>query len=76
MYFREHGAPLSAKLLSNTTAVGRLASIPVVAEAVNWSNRQPTLRGLMEKMLGVHRDANVPEYHHPTACLLYTSRCV
>lgn len=67
VHFREHGAPLSAKLLSNTTAVGRLASIPVVAEAVNWSNRQPTLRGLMEKMLGVHRDANVPAYHHPTA---------
>ncbi len=67
VHFREHGAPLSAKVLSNTTAVGRLASIPVVAEAVNWSNRQPTLRGLMEKTLGVHRDANVPEYHHPTA---------
>jgi len=67
VHFREHGAPLSAKVLSNTTAVGRLASIPVVAEAVNWSNRQPTLRGLMEKTLGVHRDANVPAYHHPTA---------
>lgn len=67
VHFREHGAPLSAKLLSNTTLVGRLASIPVVAEAVNWGNRRPALRGLMEQALGVHRDAHVPEYHHPTA---------
>jgi len=67
VHFRNHGAPLSAKLLSNTTAVGRLASIPVVVETVNWGNRQPALRGLMEKTLGVHRDAQVPAYHSPTA---------
>ncbi|MFZ5636590.1 MAG: heterodisulfide reductase-related iron-sulfur binding cluster [Pseudomonadota bacterium] len=67
VHFRQHGAPLSAKLLSNTTTVGRLASIPVVVEAVNWGNRQPALRGMMEKTLGVHRDAQVPPYHSPTA---------
>ena len=67
VHFRKHGAPLSAKLLSSTTAVGRLASIPVVVEAVNWGNRQPALRGAMEKTLGVHRDAQVPAYHSPTA---------
>ncbi|HOV58578.1 MAG TPA: Fe-S oxidoreductase, partial [Rhodanobacteraceae bacterium] len=31
--FRKEGAPASAKLLSNTRTVGRLASIPVVVEA-------------------------------------------
>lgn len=67
VHFRKHGAPLSAKLLSSTTTVGRLASIPVVVEAVNWGNRQPALRGAMEKTLGVHRDAQVPAYHSPTA---------
>lgn len=67
VHFKAHGAPLSAKLLSSTTTVGSLASIPVVVEAVNWGNRQPALRGVMEKTLGVHRDAQVPAYHSPTA---------
>jgi glycerol-3-phosphate dehydrogenase subunit C len=67
VHFRKEGAPMSAKLLSSTTTVGSLASIPVVVEAVNWGNRQPALRGVMEKTLGVHRDAQVPAYHSPTA---------
>lgn len=67
VHFKAHGAPMSAKLLSSTTTVGSFASIPVVVEAVNWGNRQPALRGVMEKTLGVHRDAQVPAYHSPTA---------
>ncbi|MBS0455834.1 MAG: Fe-S oxidoreductase [Proteobacteria bacterium] len=63
----EHGSPAAAKLLSNTRLVGRLASIPVVVEAVNWGNRNPTARKAMAKTLGVHPDANVPAYHHPSA---------
>lgn len=65
--FRQKGAPVSARLLSNTRGVGRLASIPVVAETVNWSNRSRAMRGLLEKAVGVHRDARVPEYHSDTA---------
>ena len=57
----------SAKLLSNTRMVGKLASIPVVVEAVNWANRTPAFRGLLEKTMAVHRDAQVPGYHSPTA---------
>jgi hypothetical protein len=41
--------------------VGRLASIPVVAGVVNKANKSPAIRGLMEKQLGVHRDAVLPE---------------
>ncbi len=65
--FRKRGAPASAKLLSNTKTLGRLASIPVVVEAVNRANRNATVRGLVEKTLGVHRDARVPTYHSRTA---------
>jgi Fe-S oxidoreductase len=39
----------------------------VVVEAVNWGNRNATLRGAMEKTLGVHRDARVPPYDAKTA---------
>lgn len=65
--FRNEGAPASARLLSSTRVVGRLASIPVVAEAVNRGNRSPALRGLLERTLGVHREARVPSYHSRTA---------
>ncbi|HEV2607219.1 MAG TPA: Fe-S oxidoreductase, partial [Xanthomonadaceae bacterium] len=56
----------AAKLLSNTRAIGKLASIPIVVEAVNWGNRNPVMRGAMEKTLGVHRDAQVPRYDSRT----------
>src|SRR6478735_12250506 len=59
--------PFSAKVLSSTTAVGKLSTIPVVVNAVNALNRSPTGRKLLEKSLGVHRDARVPAYANPTA---------
>src|SRR5258706_109651 len=38
VHFRNEGAPLSSKLLSNTRTVGKLASIPAVVEPVDWGN--------------------------------------
>jgi Fe-S oxidoreductase len=57
----------SARLISNTRLVGKFASIPVVVEAVNWGNRNPLLRKVLEMTLDVHRDAQLPTYHAPTA---------
>jgi Fe-S oxidoreductase len=57
----------SAKILSSTTAVGKLASIPVVVEVVNAANRNGIGRKLLEKALGVHPDARVPAYTSRTA---------
>ena len=65
--FRNDGAKASARLISNTRLVGKFASIPVVLEAVNWANNNGTLRGLAEKVLDVHRDAQLPSYHSPSA---------
>ena len=65
--FREHGASLSAKILSNTRAVGKLASIPVVVQTINAANRNKTARKLLQKTLGVDAEARVPAYHAPTA---------
>ena len=61
------GTPVSARLISNTRAIGKLASIPVVVEAVNRANRSPVLRGVLEKTMDVHRDARLPSYYAPTA---------
>ncbi len=54
------------RILSATDTVGGLASIPVVARVVNTANRLRPARVVLEKTLGVHRDARVPEYHSDT----------
>jgi glycerol-3-phosphate dehydrogenase subunit C len=55
------------RILSSTDAVGRLAGIPVVVEAVNALNRSGTGRKLLQKALGVATDAPIPPYHSNTA---------
>jgi len=57
----------AARILSSTTTVGKLATIPVVVAAVNALNRNASARKLLEKTLGVDRNARVPEYARPTA---------
>jgi Fe-S oxidoreductase len=65
--FKKQGAPFRDTVLSSTDKVGKLAGIPVVVNAVNATNRSKTGRKLVEKVLGVHRDAPVPPYHSKTA---------
>lgn len=50
------------RLLSSTDAMGKLASIPVVVEVVNAANRAPAVRKVMDRMLGIHADRELPEY--------------
>jgi Fe-S oxidoreductase len=59
--------PLRDKVLSATDAVGKLATIPVVVEVVNAANNLKPTRALLEKALGVHRDAPLPKYSSNTA---------
>lgn len=54
------------RILSATDTVGALASIPVAAPVVNTANKLRPARVLLEKTLGVHRDARLPEYHSDT----------
>ena len=65
--FREQGASRRDRILASTDRCGSLAGIPVVVKAVNAVNRSKTGRVLLEKTLGVHRDAPVPQYHADTA---------
>jgi glycerol-3-phosphate dehydrogenase subunit C len=50
------------KLLSSTDALGKLAAIPVVAQTVNAVNKTAFARDLLEKQLGVDKNAWLPEY--------------
>jgi len=60
--FRNGGATFRDKLLSSTDAIGKLATIPVVVQLVNAVNKAPLARGVMDKVLGVHRDRVLPDY--------------
>ena len=51
------------KILTSTDTVGKLAGIPVVAEVVNAANKNKLARQVLDKTLGVHPEAIVPEYH-------------
>ena len=50
------------RLLSSTDALGRLASIPVVVQAVNAANQAGVTRAIMDSVLGIHQDRVLPEY--------------
>jgi len=54
--------PVRDKLLSSTDRNGKLATIPVVVHAVNAGAKVKHLRALGEKVVGVHREAWVPEF--------------
>ena len=63
---KKGGVGAREKILSSTDAVGKLAGIPVVVNAVNAANRAKPLRKLLEHMLGVDARAALPRYHSDT----------
>ena len=65
--FRDEGATWRDKLLADTDRVGSLAGIPVVAEVVNAVNATAAGRAVLERALGVARDAPIPRYHGRSA---------
>lgn len=64
--FKNQPVPARDKILSSTDLVGSIAGIPVVAEIVNAVNKTAAGRSLLDKALGVHPKAPVPEYHSKT----------
>ena len=60
--FRKGEVRLRDRLLSSTDAIGKLAAIPVVAQAVNAVNSTALARGAMHGVLGIHKDRVLPEY--------------
>jgi Fe-S oxidoreductase len=60
--FRKGEVRVRDRVLSATDALGKLAAIPVVAQAVNAANRNALARTVLEKTLGVHRERVLPDY--------------
>ncbi len=64
--FRERRVRRRDKILTSTDTVGRLAGIPVVVDVVNAVNRSRAGRKVLQKTLGVHPGAKLPQYHNPS----------
>lgn len=60
--YKNQGAGFRDKLLSSTDLMGKLATIPVVVQAVNAMNNTPAVRKIMDSTLGIHADRKLPEY--------------
>ena len=60
--YRKGGTTFRDKLLSSTDAMGKLASIPVVVQAVNASLKSKPVRKLVDGMLRIHADRELPQY--------------
>jgi len=54
------------RILTSTDTIGKLASIPVVVNLVNATNKSTPGRKALDKVLGVHPGAILPEYHSRT----------
>ena len=64
--FKKGEVKIRDRILTSTDNIGKLAGIPVVAQIVNATNKTDAGRKLLEKVLDVHPDATLPEYHSST----------
>jgi len=62
VHFQKHGARFRDRLLTSTDALGKLATIPVIVQAVNKTNSTPVARKAMEAVLGVAAQPRLPPY--------------
>jgi glycerol-3-phosphate dehydrogenase subunit C len=60
--FKKGEVRAADQFLASTDVHGQFAGIPVVVQVVNAVNRTRPMRVAMEKTLGVHRDAWMPEF--------------
>jgi Fe-S oxidoreductase len=61
---KAEGTTFAERVFAHTDLVGTLSSY--AAPIVNWANRNPLLRQVLEEQLGVHRDRLLPTFHSET----------
>jgi Fe-S oxidoreductase len=55
------GVSLQDRLLGNTELVGRLGT--ATAPLANWASGNPAHRAVLQAVVGIHRDRNLPRFH-------------
>jgi glycerol-3-phosphate dehydrogenase subunit C len=61
---RHKGVTLQDRFLGNAELVGRLGSL--TAPVSNWASSMPPQRALMQAVVGIHKDRQLPAFHRDT----------
>jgi len=61
---REHGVGLRGRILGDPDRLGKLSS--VAPAIVNWANKNPLQRVIMERTVGIHRNKKLPDFADET----------
>jgi Fe-S oxidoreductase len=64
--FKNGDAKTRDKLITSTDTLGKLATLPVINQTVNAMNKASFTRNIMDKALGIHKDALLPKYESST----------
>jgi Fe-S oxidoreductase len=64
--FKKGERKLSHRLISSTDMTGKISSIPIINQTVNAAKESPALRKVASKMLDIHPDAQLPDFHSKT----------
>jgi len=64
--FKNGKRKISHKLISSTDFAGKISSIPVINQTVNTAKNSPAMRKMTSKLLDIHPQANLPDFHTDT----------
>jgi glycerol-3-phosphate dehydrogenase subunit C len=64
--FKKGERKTSHKLISSTDLSGKISSIPIINQTVNAAKNSPTMRKMASKLLDVHPQAHLPDFHTNT----------
>ena len=64
--FRKGERKISHKLISSTDLAGKISSIPIINQTVNAAKNSPTMRKAASRLLDIHPQAHLPDFHRNT----------
>jgi len=64
--FKKGERKTSHKLISSTDMVGKVTSLPLINQAINAAKKIPVMRKMASRMLDIHPEALLPDYHKDT----------
>jgi glycerol-3-phosphate dehydrogenase subunit C len=60
--FKKGESKFRDNVITSTDMIGKVATKPVINSLVNGANKNGVLRGMLDKTMGIHKDAKLPEY--------------
>jgi Fe-S oxidoreductase len=64
--FKKGERKLSHRLISSTDLSGKISSIPIINQTVNAAKDNKSMRKMASKLLDVHPQAHLPDFHSKT----------